>query len=290
MTRRLGATLRGRIPTGLLGMAGLIVAIECAFQSHWLDWSGYLVLNCQFAGAMARTEAVRSPILCFGDSQIKTGIDPTIFERTLGRRGYNLAVVGSPPPLSYFLLHRALDAGARPEAILLGHMTMAGSPVQAHHFEAFVEPREFLDLVWQTGDTSYAATLLLTRLFPSFRHREAIRGQIVGQTHSERRACESCAGWLAKNGAFLIPPKDDYHGQIEPELADSLYGKPWIVTALYAKYFHRLVDLAASRAIPVYLLVSPIVPEAQAGRDAKGFDTLHTRNLRRSRPGIRTSA
>ena len=211
---------RARWPRGLLGMLGLVVLVETAVHRHELDWSGHVLLNCGYAGRAARAEAVSSELLCLGDSQMKTGIDPTILERELGRRSFNLAVLGCPTPLSYFLLRRTLEAGAHPRAILLGHMTMGGGPRDAHHFEAFVEPAEFLDLAWQSRDPDYVAALLLNRLLPSLRHREAIRSQLVGTTHSSRaRMVAIERGWHEAQGGYRMPPRPEYHGEIEPELA-----------------------------------------------------------------------
>jgi hypothetical protein len=261
-------------------MLALVVVVEGAFQHHWLDWSGHVLLNCRYAAQMARTEAARSELLCLGDSQMKTGIDPTILERELGLRAFNLAVLGCPTPLSYYLLRRTLEAGAHPRAILLGHMTMGGGPQDAHHFEALVGPAEYLDLTWQARDADYAAALLLTRLFPSLRHREAIRSQVAGRSRPERaRMVAIWNGWREAKGSYRMPPRAGYHGEIEPELARTLYAKPWYISAVYATYFDRLLDLAAARSIPVFFLVSPIVPEAQSRRIAQGFDVLHTRNL-----------
>jgi len=69
-------------------------------------------------GGGRRTRRVAHDVLCFGDSQMKFGIAPHVVAARTGRPAYNLAIVGGQPPASYFLLRRALEAGARPSAVL----------------------------------------------------------------------------------------------------------------------------------------------------------------------------
>jgi hypothetical protein len=112
---------RARAPLGLIGMTVLVVAVESWLSSHSLELSQDRTLfEWRATGIAARGEEVkRSEVLCFGDSLVKYGIYPPILEASLGRSAFNLAVQGCPPPVSYFLLRRALDGGARPKAVIV---------------------------------------------------------------------------------------------------------------------------------------------------------------------------
>ncbi len=72
------------------------------------------------AGPAAKGRAATgAEVLCFGDSQVKTGIAAVALEARLDRPVYNLGMMAATPAGSYFVFKRALDAGARPRAIVL---------------------------------------------------------------------------------------------------------------------------------------------------------------------------
>jgi hypothetical protein len=58
-------------------------------------------------------------ILCFGESLTKLGVVPRVIRERTGRQAYNLALSGSPPMASYFLLRRVLESGAKPRAVIV---------------------------------------------------------------------------------------------------------------------------------------------------------------------------
>src|SRR5262249_26092810 len=119
---------RHRIPFGLLGALPLVLATEATVASRAESLASYQALGVRFASRRAETCAPDCAVLGLGDSQMKFGFDPAEIERRLGLRAYNLAVPGTPPPLALGLLRRALWAGAKPRAIVLGHMTLSGEP------------------------------------------------------------------------------------------------------------------------------------------------------------------
>lgn len=125
MTMRSGRSARPW-PSGLIGMAVLVPALEAVVSWHWRDLASYQAIGTRFAAERAMTSACA--VLGLGDSQMKFGFDPPQFERTLGLSAFNLAVPGTPPALSNVILSRALEAGARPRAIVLGHMTFGSTP------------------------------------------------------------------------------------------------------------------------------------------------------------------
>ena len=110
---------RRAVPWGLVGMISLMTIVEgyigrndLDFRHPWgWDWK-------QTVRAIGR-EARGCEVLCFGDSLVKYGVVPRVLEARLGRRAYNLAVANGQAPTAYFLLRRALEAGARPAAVLI---------------------------------------------------------------------------------------------------------------------------------------------------------------------------
>ena len=284
MVRTIGL-LRRRMPWGLVGLLGTIVLVESSFSAP--RWAGQLGLNCRFAAAEAATEARDAAVLVFGDSQAKVGILPEVVEQRLGRPTYNLAVLASPAPLSYFLLRRAITAGAAPEAIVVGHMTLAARPGRnTPHYAELLGPGEFLDLTFHHPDFNDLSPLILGRLLPSVRARLAVRRVIVTALRDGTvpPGTIDAAGiwrhWADRRGGYETPVQPGYDGRMEPELERTLYSIRWRVSSLNAGYFDRLVGLAERHHIKVFWLVAPIVPAAQRHRDALGLDAAHTRNLR----------
>lgn len=284
MERTIGL-LQRRVPWGLVGLLGAIVLVESAFSAP--RWAGQLGLNCRFAAAEVASEGREAAILVFGDSQAKVGILPEVVERRLGRPTYNLAVLASPAPLSYFLLRRAIAAGAAPEAIVVGHMTLAARPGRnTPHYAELLGPGEFLDLAIHHPDLDDLSPLILGRLLPTVRARLAVRRAIVAALRDGTAppGTIDAAGiwrhWADRRGGYETPVQPGYDGRMEPELERTLYSIPWRVSSLNAGYFDRLVGLAETHHIKVFWLVAPIVPAAQRHRDALGLDADHTRNLR----------
>src|SRR5690242_12777653 len=106
-------------PVGMLGMLALVLAAESYVARHDLDFATLWSANWRHGAAAARREGPKSAVLAFGDSLVKDGVAAPVIEARLGRRAYNLAVFNGQAPASYFLLRRALDAGARPAAVLI---------------------------------------------------------------------------------------------------------------------------------------------------------------------------
>src|SRR5262249_41928557 len=119
---------RGRrwLPLGLLGAIGLTLAVKTfvarvnllithpwAFAWRRGDWA-------------ARHVAPGCEVLCFGDSLMQCGILPRVLEDRLALRSYNIAIGAGSPATTYFLLRRALESGARPRAVLVEYLSLAG--------------------------------------------------------------------------------------------------------------------------------------------------------------------
>ena len=95
------------MPWGLLGMIGLVIAIEGTVSRRWLDLSDPVSLSWQFADRAARRERRAAMLLCLGDSLVKHGLVPSVMDRESGLTSVNLAAARAPALMTYFVLRRA---------------------------------------------------------------------------------------------------------------------------------------------------------------------------------------
>src|SRR5262249_33353899 len=116
---------RSVLPSGLAGMLALIVGVEFWLQVHPNLSTPAELWDCRTSVQAARTAAPGCEALGRGDTLFKLSVLPNVLSSRSGRPAYNLGISGSQPPTDYFLLRRALESGARPSAILVGHSTRA---------------------------------------------------------------------------------------------------------------------------------------------------------------------
>jgi hypothetical protein len=267
------------LPWGLLGMLALAGAIETQVAGSADRLAGYEGLAVRFALDAARREAPRCDVLSLGDSVVKFGFDPAEIEARTGLKAYNLAVPGTPPPLTYALFRRALDAGAKPKVLVIGQMSLGGDPwANVSQFGEFVGIGEAWSLAWSCRDCSLFGAMITSRLIPSLRYRYQIRAGLRGDPVPD--ANNFLDTWNAGHGAELRPPRDASQSSTEQDRDANRFSQPWQVHGIYEQYFEKLVKLALSRGIAVYWLIPPMLPEVQTRRDALGLDDRHTGNLR----------
>ncbi len=171
-----------RTPIGFLGMIVLVTLVEGGFAGRHdrlaTTWSD----DWRETGRSAVRKSHGRDLLCFGDSQVKSGVVPSVLESRTGRRAYNLAVGAGSPIGSYFLFRRALDAGARPEAVVLDAIPHILSDADGwYHRRLWPEMlglRDLLDLAWTSRDPELFAALLGARFVPSYRGRFEARTRI----------------------------------------------------------------------------------------------------------------
>ena len=273
-----------RLPAGLIGALVLIACGEWMVSRQADRLAVYQVLATRFARDEASRSAPGCDVLALGDSVVKFGFDPAAIERRLGVRAYNLAVPGTPPPLTYALLRRALEAGATPTALVVGHMSLSGDPsVQVAELSELLRIGECAELAWDARDPTLFATLTVNQLVPSVRYRHALRAKLLKTLSGKDAGPDPTEGlrdhWRANRGMERRPDGGAFDGRMEPRLARSVYSQEWRVLAVYEHDLRRIAALAAERDIPVYWLVPPLIPEAQAYRDVAGLDAHHSRNL-----------
>jgi len=174
-----------RWPAGFLGMLGLLLAVETGLTRGELGLGTVGAADWGLNRAEAVREGPGAEVLCFGDSLIKCGVAPAVLEARLDRTAYNLASLGATPPASYFLLKRALDAGARPRAILFdakaSTLNAANYWYTVRDWANLVGPWDALQLARDDRNPAFFGLHLVHYLIPSVRLRLDLRTRVVGQ-------------------------------------------------------------------------------------------------------------
>ena len=174
---------RRRPPIGLLGMLCLIAGVESCVARHDLDLTTLVASNWRIEGRAPARYARGSEILCFGDSMVKFGIQPRVLGASLGRSAYNFALYCGPPQTTYYMLRRAIDAGAKPTALVVDFQPelLMGDAMKltARTFPEMLTPAELLDLTWRARDPARLAEFLIAGALPSARKRFEIRAAVM---------------------------------------------------------------------------------------------------------------
>ena len=198
------------IPRGFLCMLGLVSCIELFVALNGRHFKTDIATSWSATSHDAIHEAKECEVLCFGDSLVKFGVLPRVVEAWSGRRTFNLALLNGPPSASYYLLRRALWAGARPKAVVIDIMPhqLARGPRHEEFARAWPELLSIpdcLDLAWATRDPDLLASTIMATLFPSIRARREIRACIhaamVGRSASFKDQARALrANWTAHRG------------------------------------------------------------------------------------------
>jgi hypothetical protein len=226
-------------------------------------------------------------VLCFGDSLVKFAVVPRVLEARLGQGAYNLAVCGGQAPSSYFLLRRALEAGARPEAVVVDfmpHLLDHGPRQNARQWPMLVNPREFVELVWSARNGSFLASTALAVLLPSVRARFEIRATlqaaIEGKGAPERETMTAYErNWALNQGAQLNPKALQKEARFNLHRWED-FPRPWSCNHVNAAFVRKFLALAQSHHIQIYLLLPPVRDDVQARRERLGVDARYETYVR----------
>jgi hypothetical protein len=277
-----------RWPWGLIGMLALIGTIErCVIRGN-LALAEPRATSWSHTARKLPRAARYADILCFGDSMVKCGMLPSMLRERTGRAAYNLAVVGGSAPSSYFLLRRALNAGARPSTIvvnfnqdLLSHGP--ASKTKPYPLDHLLDLRETVELCWMARDPALLAAISLARLLPSVQCRSEVRAYVQLMLRGEKSDRAGIMLLLFRNWNFnkgaMIDPKRwffDNSGIADAERNTSA----WRPDPVNVHYFHAFLDLAARHRIRVVWLLPPVSPGTQIIWEARGDESLFDRFIR----------
>ena len=275
-----GATTRGRWPWGFLGMLLMVALAERYVSGRALDFTRPEYWDWRTAGHAARKVAPGCDVLCFGTSMAQQGLLPGVIGARSGRRARNLAVCAGQAPGSYFLLRRALEAGAKPSAVLVEfhpQYLAEGHWGAVRFWPDLLETRDGLDLACSARDAEFFATTAIARLLPSVKDRFQIRACVTAAFAGEDASTAGATLAYNRNrsrnaGAIVMPRNPSYRGEIAPHFAAGWLADGWRCHPTNARYVRRFLDLAASRGIPVYWVIPPLSPGLQGARERKGLD------------------
>jgi hypothetical protein len=286
-------------PWGLLGLLGLVLLVEGGVARHELVIRNEWGATWDIAGQMARRDAAKCAVLCLGDSLVKFGLTPRRIEARSGLRAWNLALPAGPAPASYFLLRRALEAGARPKFVVLDfmpHLLGDGLEHNAPSWPHLLEFRECLDLAWSARDPFLPGAVMAAGLIPTLRDCNELRAAIMAVLRGRnafsaetRRLHHHC---LRRNrGAEVAdaPPEHAWAGRIA-EWTRELFPNTWHCHALNATYVDRILNMAEAHGIAVYWLLPPLSPAVQERRQRLGADLEYDRfvdDVRATHPSVR---
>jgi hypothetical protein len=287
---------RGSIPWGLLGMLGLIVAAESWLECHHLDFTRFYIHDWREAARAAGAQARECRVLCFGDSLVKFGVVPATLEARLRTSAYNLAVCDGQAASSYYLLRRALAAGARPAAVVVDfvpHLLATDPRHNLRQWPELLDWPELVDLGAATRHAGFFAALVLGKVLPSVKDRYEIRGSVAsalrGRSASRREEVPGYVSrWRLDRGAQLEPPRPSYQGEVDVE-NPAYFPRVWRCHPTNARYIERILELAGEHGIAVVWLIPPVTPRFQARRDALGLEASYSRfvsSLTRRHPNL----
>jgi hypothetical protein len=275
------------MPLGFIGMLGSLIAVEYFVASHALQFTGdQALLDWRTTGqAVSGEEVRRSEVLCFGDSLVKHGLFPRILEVSLGRPIFNLALPAGQAPASYFLLRRALEAGAKPKALVVDFHSMPllfPPRMSAAYWPELLTARELVELSLVARDPRLFTLTALAKALPSVKDRHAIRAELLASLRGQVRPGTELYpvylhNWRVNRGTVVSPPRRSPASVVEcAAKADNAVRAPgtarWVAHWVNTLYIRRFLDLAAARGIAVFWLLPPTSPAFQARSEHNGVD------------------
>ncbi len=272
---------RRGLPGGLVGMIALVALVEWALSARDRDLTADISTTWRWSRMSSTRDAPKAKILCLGDSLVKFGVAPRIIEQETGLRCCNLAVYEGRPPSSYFLLRRALDAGARPAAIVVDGDMLYKDPVEYPWlWPELAGPPEIAQVAWAGRNAEFFANSMTCLLLRSFRARGEIRKSLVAGFNGTRTETllafeANWRNWTRNQGALIVPSSlhlaEENPRQLEQPFVRTM---TWACHPINAHFNRKLLDLAASRGIAVFWLIPPKHPKFIECLDRPAWDGL----------------
>ena len=271
-----------RLPFGLLGMLALIVVVESFVTSRDLDLTTLVAANWRIEGRAPARHAAGNEILIFGDSMVKFGIQPRVLKAKVGKTSYNFALYCGSAPASYTMLRRSIDAGARPDAVVVDfqpELLMGDSmKILNRVFPELLTCRETLELCWNARDAGRFAEFMIAKILPTARKRYEIRAGVLASINGrsvsiKEKSLAARRNWKVNKGAEVLPKNPHYRGEVpEAGAYPSMFWVPWKANELNRLYLEQFLKLAASRDIPVFWVLQPNAAEVDTRREKAGYN------------------
>ena len=290
MGRMTLAGFRGRCPWGLVGMISLILIVEAGIEARSVRLFDVDEWAFRWTARAAIQEARGAEVLCFGDSLVKLSVIPSVVRERTGKRVYNLALSGSQSTTSYFLLKRAIEAGSRPEAVVIDFnppLLRVGPRHILTRWGALLNPFEAAELAIWSRDADLFGQVTLDHALPSLRGKATIRANIMDALAGRDSANTpwnnmAVRNWSKNDGAqLMVGAGAKGLDQAKIEYLRVGYYPEWGCDKANLEGIDRFLGLAAKHKIRVFWLLVPVIPALHDEIARSGIDASHEAFLRR---------
>jgi hypothetical protein len=264
-------------------MLALIVLTESFIARNDLKFSRIEANDWKTTAESARSSGQFGGILCLGDSQVKFGLLPLVMESKVGQPVECLAVQGGQAPSTYFLLKKALEAGARPSALVIDwepHLLKSGAEHNVRMWPEITDLSDNLELSWTAGDASGFLSRLMAGIFPSYRARTEIRDNIKaalnGETPQMPEWIERSARNRMMNRGATALAKDHIGRTADLNRWGNKVATPWSAHPVNTAFARKTLKLAEAYKIPVFIAIMPVSPGMLQKYEQNGMDQPYT--------------
>jgi hypothetical protein len=223
-----------------------------------------------------------------GDSLIKHALIPSVMAEALGQRAENLGAARCPTLMSYFLLRRSLEDGARPRAIIFNAkpaVLIGGPDFTQRYWQEVLTAGELLQLFSMTPRCDFIASTVAGRVLPSLRSRLEIRSHLLAVLHGEAAPLHDInralwRNWTVNDGANVLLPQSAFDGVLTAKEIKGLYPEIFHAERSNALAVDHLLRLAQGQDIPVFWLLPPLSPNLQSAREHSGAEPAYENFIR----------
>jgi hypothetical protein len=268
-------------------MLFLVTLGERAVARHTLDLVAPEVQEWGWSGVAARRLAPTCGLLCFGSSMSDFSIMPGVLESRTSLRAANLSLCAGPPEAAYYLLRRALTAGARPKAVLLEihpHSLSQIPAFTARFWPALLGLSESFELAWVGRDPQLFVSIALAKALPSYQNRERVREVIRRTLAGVDDPFRGLVLMVLRNKGLhrgaILQPRKSFDGGVQSSFREPLLPDSWVPSRPSAEYVRRFLDLASAHGIKVFWHVPPFCEAIRAERARKGLERVYTEYTR----------
>jgi hypothetical protein len=270
-------------------MLAAVIAVESFAARHENDL--FLKIDAWSWGQTSRRverAGFQSRVVCLGDSLVQVGVASPIIERHTGLSTCNLAISGGQAASSYYLLRRVLDAGGRPDALVLDFFPrhLQSSPLMGlDPWVSLTTLGDVIDLARAGRDVEFLGRVALAKILPTLRLRPEVRTNVLAALHGEDQGDKHhVPPFLRRNmevnrGGLLCPPTPGLDKDLDA-WSKTYFPARWSCHPIHEVYIRRLLRLAASRQIRVFWLLPPLQPALQEHCERSGFDARHVEFVR----------
>ena len=190
--------------------------------------------------------------------------------------------------MTYFLLRRALESGARPRTIIVNAkpaVLLANPEFNTRYWQEVLTARECAEMLCVSRRGSFVLALAAGRVLPSLRCRLELRSSLAAAVQGRADPLHTInrvlwRNWTKNSGANISAVDSSATGATALEVAERNRADVFHVDPANAAAIDWLLELAAQQNIPVFWLLTPLSPELQQVRDRTGSEAAHEQFIR----------